>query len=782
MASNRSNSPGTPDDPKQLRLTLRTLLAYLDDVLEPAHTREIGARIQDTPFASQLVDRIQEVLRRRRVATPDLKGPGSGLDPNTVAEYLDNTLQPKAVPDVERVCLESDAHLAEVAACHQILTLVLGEPIHVSAESRERLHALIPAGLARQPAPSELGEPEPQTSKSPSRESSVRPRTSRKPESPPQKVSGHPTSNGNEPQPAAKSAPFSKTLPGYLQPSPLWKRALVPALVVAVLLLWVGLLIYDNSRTSDSEKETVAQTDQKTEQQTPPAKSPAEEQTPPEEPMKTLEPEDNTPNAPMGNANEADTGPDIALNQQPPPDMNETPMKGSEQVAVNEKPDLPGKTGPVKPMETTETTEKKTKPAETPMPPPTDAPQILYTTKQANSVAKGMLLHFAPKKKEWSILPHRAYVRPGEPLACPEMLDAVFDVGDTDCEVTFFGGVLASFQGANSPAAFGLNISQGAFVFARPESSNMETTDAKPLIITLEVGDDLLLLELTNPNTRCGMEILPRFPNQFEQGLGANWYLGKLWVERGQIRFLDRYEKAHTMVASQSLDLTPNEVPEEETPPKPPQVQTVETLPDWLNPEGRQFKNLSAHYLRQLHSVFEDADHEAKISDVLRPLVRDDGTAPMVAAKAAKTLAMTGYLQDAADLLAMNASRRGEIREATVEGIRRWLTLHPTKADGELLRKALGTNFNQQNEQTADDIYRLLWGYRKNDLREEATAIQLVNWLDHKNTIVRTLAFMHLVEHSNGETHNYEPLQDATNRQRAITRWREDVQNGGLFD
>ncbi|MCA9070649.1 MAG: hypothetical protein KDA84_17080, partial [Planctomycetaceae bacterium] len=602
----------------------------------------------------------------------------------------------------------------------------------------------------------------------------------------PERPTRQPSPNGNEPQPA-KAASFSNSLPGYLQPTPLWKRALVPAFVVVVLLFWIGLLIYGNSSPGDSssENEQVAQDDSssalKSEQPTTPPKSPTTNDNETNPANNTPEPMEKNPPAPM---EQTDNEPKIAINEEPPPDMEEKPTKGGEEVAVIEKPELPPKNLPNQPME-----ENPAKPAE-PMAPeatnppmgkpvdiPANAPQILYSSKQANSVTKGMLLRYDSQKNEWGTLPYRSFVRVGEPLACPDPLDAVLNVGDTGCEVTFIGGVLASFELATPPAAFGLNISQGQFVIARSEGE-----DATPLIITLEVGEDLLLLELTKPNTRCGIEIVPRFPNQFEQGLGTNWYQGQIWVERGQIRLLDRNEIARTMVAKQTLDLTPNEVPAEEPQPKPPAVQTVETLPAWLNPEGRVFKNLSAHYLRQFHSAFESAPLGADISETLRALVRRNDTPPAVAVMEAKTLAMLGYLQDVADLLAMHESKPEEIRKATIEGARRWLTLHPTKVEGQPLRAALVTNFNQENEQTADDVYRLLWGYRKSDLQDEATAIQLVNWLDHKDIIVRTLAFMHLVENSGGQTHKYRPLQDSANRQESIERWRENVKNGGLFD
>ncbi len=125
-----------------MRLTLRTLLAYLDDQMDAAEIKQFGQRVAESDAAQELIARIRQITRRRRLTTPPATGPGA-FDPNTVAEYLDSVLPPDQVSDLEKTSLESDVHLAEIAACHQILTLILGQPALVPPTAKERMYELV---------------------------------------------------------------------------------------------------------------------------------------------------------------------------------------------------------------------------------------------------------------------------------------------------------------------------------------------------------------------------------------------------------------------------------------------------------------------------------------------------------------------------------------------------------------------------------------------------------------------------------------------------------------
>ncbi len=125
-----------------MRLTLRTLLAYLDNTLEPQDAEALRNKLAESGFATQLVQRIRGTLAGSSLAAPSPEAVGPVEEANVISEYLDSTLPAEQVAEIERACLESDPHLAEAAACHQILTMVLGKPAEVSPELRQRIYEL----------------------------------------------------------------------------------------------------------------------------------------------------------------------------------------------------------------------------------------------------------------------------------------------------------------------------------------------------------------------------------------------------------------------------------------------------------------------------------------------------------------------------------------------------------------------------------------------------------------------------------------------------------------
>ncbi|MGI9468545.1 MAG: hypothetical protein ACR2OA_15615 [Rubripirellula sp.] len=125
-----------------MRLTLRTLLAYLDNTLDPQDAELLKNKLAESGFATQMVQRIRGLLTQADLPAPSPLARGPVEEANVICEYLDSTLPVEQVAEVERACLDSDPHLAEAAACHQILTMVLENPASVPVVLRDRIYQL----------------------------------------------------------------------------------------------------------------------------------------------------------------------------------------------------------------------------------------------------------------------------------------------------------------------------------------------------------------------------------------------------------------------------------------------------------------------------------------------------------------------------------------------------------------------------------------------------------------------------------------------------------------
>ncbi|HBT77347.1 MAG TPA: hypothetical protein DEB39_10600 [Planctomycetaceae bacterium] len=125
-----------------MKLSLRTLLAFEDNIFDAEYRKELERRLPDHREAMHTLSRIRNCLRNRDLGVPGIRDGVEMLDPNHVAAYLDHQLPGDEVDAFERECFTSEVFLAEVASCHQILTRVLGEPARINRECRTRCYEI----------------------------------------------------------------------------------------------------------------------------------------------------------------------------------------------------------------------------------------------------------------------------------------------------------------------------------------------------------------------------------------------------------------------------------------------------------------------------------------------------------------------------------------------------------------------------------------------------------------------------------------------------------------
>jgi len=129
-----------------MRLTLRTLLAWMDGVLPPDAAGQMAEKVAGSAVAQTLASRIRDIVTRPTVAAAPAEGRGLAADPNSAAEFLDNVLPADRLTEFERVCIESDMQLAEVADCHRLLAdLTAGRAAfgQVDVSLAERLRSIV---------------------------------------------------------------------------------------------------------------------------------------------------------------------------------------------------------------------------------------------------------------------------------------------------------------------------------------------------------------------------------------------------------------------------------------------------------------------------------------------------------------------------------------------------------------------------------------------------------------------------------------------------------------
>jgi len=271
-----------------MRLTLKTILAYSDDLFDAEYRPAIEKRISEDDAAAYVINRMQSVVRNPDTPVPGRCGEKEEMSANLVAAYLDNLLSDAEQSRFETICLRSDIYLAEIACSHQILTTILGQPAKLSRDCRLRLYA-IPrhrrVQSANHPADDENQEPQ-EVESEPQADMKIEPepRKKRRITVTAQENSGShtaPTQESQEMPPERTSNPEvpadnAEQTPGSTEstaPLPIGKisrlgqafahrkrhRSIMMVFSLALLFLCVSVFLFAHRRPKQSENNEVSQ-------------------------------------------------------------------------------------------------------------------------------------------------------------------------------------------------------------------------------------------------------------------------------------------------------------------------------------------------------------------------------------------------------------------------------------------------------------------------------------------------------------------------------------------
>lgn len=764
-----------------MRLTLRTMLAYLDDILEPDDAAEIGRKIDESEFATDLVRRTRDVMRRLRLGAPQLMGRGMGMDPNTVAEYLDNTMPPEQVADFERVCLESDMHLAEVSACHQVLTLVLGEPAEVLPASRERMYA-IPAVAEKLPAePSEPADEQAASSPETSAEA------------------GSPT-----PPTALTEAIRPKRqkpeIPEYLREArrSRW-RAVMATFLVAVLLGGGAMYAVSTLGLLDGDRQVVQQ---------PPAAEPVTQ--PPLVDLGTeadlgsasglggevdttdLAPLPGEPAQPESEFGAQPLGPQESAPQegmpaepQQTPAAEEYPLVESTPVPETPEPNLfgaeataqlPGEPPRVTPppaQDAAETMEPgaplAAAPADADMEgemsdvPVRPLDQPLRELAQPSSVTptepapaeavqrvgiyvfdKNVLLRAEPQSGDWQRVHQPLPLNDGDRLLSLPTYRNTINLS-TGVTLQMIGGTSVVLRGGDAAGAQEVELLYGRIVLM---SVGREDTQVR-----LKLGQERHRIGFDGAGSMLAVELeRVNVPGQDPQA-GPAPVKVELFVPSGEIDWY-RDDQPVAVKAPAQWHLAAG-VPDPEA--------TVEALPDWITAESLSTVDRNAALTLEA-ALTPDRPLALTLAELV------EGRQLEVRALAARSSVYIGQFQPF--VAALNDADQHARWDLHIETLRQALARGPGVA--EKVREA----FLRRRGDDGEELYRMLWGYSDEDLAAGADK-KLVSLLSHDSLDYRVLAFWNLREIT-GKGLNYRPEYTSARRQQSVRRWQERANAGEI--
>ena len=772
----------TADEGRPMRLTLRTLLAYLDDILEPSQAREIGRKVQDAPVAKELVTRIRDVVRKRRLKAPAVEGPDSGIDPNVVAEYLDNQLTPAQVAQTERILLNSEMHLAETASSHQILTLVLGEPVEVLPDSRNRMYALGPV------SDNDKLQVDGDATSTPVVESNDRlmvPKASPSPK----------RSAGNESINASDAGvELAEYVKSQQSKRSMWPLAGVGLLVCIFAALWFtdpdkkpstepvqtaavdgatadkeaaeepSLAANDNdvaTDTSPDDPTNVASVPPTEPVEQPPAIA-ATESTAIDAPAPADVPEDTTAEPAMVATEPADTE-SVAVDGVEPTEKPEVTMlapPGAEDVPEEVVSGMPAP--PSEPVVADLPGEK-----EEPVVPRSVGTRLTYLD------SDGILLRETPEEG-WRMVQVGASIGDNDRIAAPRPYVARFAAADTPLEIYLAAGSRMSTYAAPD-AAMGIRIERGRVILSRGVEGEASAAESAPaadqaneaVSVRIAVGENRWTITMPSSKSRIAIDVTPVPPIRLDKNFDGFPY--KVWAvgNLGSIALESADGEVRNIGSEDRIALAG---------PKAGEVLVEPGLAtDWLvgkdpvaswvaGPTAPTDKRDAIRFGKE----FEPGDSAGESMPALLKHER-----AWMARRAVQCLAVT---QD--HIALVSAIAIAEHDEATAEailGLREWLSSE--SGNGEELLDALVHEFTEEDSQT---LYQLLWGYDEAHARDAKASRELVRWLSHDRPAIRRLAYFHVLRLT-GMQDEYRPSLTRDRMNSFRKRWERQIEKHGTL-
>lgn len=796
-----------------MRLTLRTLLAYLDDVLDPADKEELARKIESSELAEELVHRTRDVMRRLRLSAPQVIGTGMALDPNTVAEYLDNVLPPDQVGEFERICLESDVHLAEAAACHHVLTMVLGEPAEVDPRSRQRMYRILTESRERK-----LHRAEP--AHVPAAARAATPTTG-------------PAVSPAEARPA--QTPRAIEVPEYLRTRPWWQSSGVLVALAGVLLVGAALLLASGLRGwfgQTTAPSVVAMAEPGVSTATPSTQAGA---LPPETPPQPL-----TPGLATAPTNIAETTDPYAMPSESSESVGPTNVPG----AAEEKIATPLQPAPTAPQQetrtdvvppqshdgtaTTDTVASPslptplpdvplpaevavTEPAETPsalIPPPVTSEVTAETKPDATAVAalspptvpeipveaqqppavtvtptepkssgpivlgtylspRTVLLRFDEASGAWFRMEPRQSVTAGQRLlALPEFRPTItllsgvhIDLlGGTQVTLTTGDTVLGDGLPESEVDTPAMEVGYGRVVLAN--RSNRDNS------IRLKLGANVADAHLS-PNATLAIELERQYvPGNDPREVPAPLVV-RLYAPQGGVEWHDSSARTRAL-ANAHWTITNDEVSE---------MATDAPLPEWIDQEpalgpSEQLQQLAAPRIEG--TLVSNRPVDIQLLEMYESNVRRE-----VKALVARCSIHVGMFEPFISTL-RDSSQRWPTWESHIQTLRAAMALSPESAE-----KVWQTLVQQRGEAAAADLYEMLCGYNLDQIgrtpeqwKTRALA-RLIDWLEEDSLDYRVLAVQNLYEIT-GKRLMSDPAARVRDREKNVRVWRQRLNEGSL--